>query len=146
LVEAYAGFPEGVSVGVGACCPCVTGGVEEVLCAEDIGLEEELRMVDAAVDVAFCGEVDHEIKVVLFEESVCEVSVADISFDELAAVGLEVAVEGVDIAGVGKQVEDNNAYVVRVSGQEMFDKVGANEAGAACNEVGFHTGSFLSAA
>ena len=90
LMEAHAAAPGGVALFVAPRLPCRAGGVEEALRAEDIGLQEKLRIFDAAVHVALGGEVHHHVEAVFGKEAVDEFAVADIAFHKVAAFVVNV--------------------------------------------------------
>ena len=128
LVVAYAGAPGGVAGSVLARDPGAACGVEKVLRAEDIRLQEQLGVLDAPVDVALGGEVHDVVKLVLAEELVGKLAVADVSLDEEAAFVVDVFGYGAEVSGVGEGVEHDDAHVA-VLGEDVFQIVGADESG-----------------
>ena len=65
LMESLAGFPYRISCFVLARNPCSSCSVEQVLRAEYVGLEEQLRILYAAVNMAFSSKV-YDIVDVIF--------------------------------------------------------------------------------
>ena len=137
LVVADAGAPRGIAGLVPSHDPGAAGGVEQVLRAQDVGQEEELGVLDAAVHVALGGEVDHVVELVAGEEVVHEGAVADVAADEDAAFVVDVPGDGAEVARIRQGVEDDHADVF-VYPQEVLDVVGADESGGAGYEVSLH--------
>ncbi len=112
----------------------LAGGFEQDEDAVDVGLDEGARVHERAVDVRLGGEVDDGVGVThrLFNLG----GVADVALNEaVAGVVLDVA-QVVEVAGVGELVEVDDIVVVMA--QEPAHEVGADEAGAAGDEDGFH--------
>ena len=122
----FFGFDSASSTPVGA------HGFEQAEGADDVGLDEVFRAVDAAVDVRFGGKIDDGAGLVLGEQLGDEVEVADVALDEdVARVALERG-EVLEVAGVGQRVEVDDGLVGM--GQPVEDEIAADEAGAAGDE------------
>ena len=93
-MEALAGLPGWESLFVLARHPCAACGVEQVLRAEDVDGEEELRVLDGTVHMTLRSEVDHIVDVVLRKEFVCQFAVSDVAFDEEATLVVDVVLDG----------------------------------------------------
>ena len=93
--------PGGVALFVTSCDPGSAGCVEQVLCAEDVSLEEELWILDGAIHMTLGSEVDHDIEAVLLEEVFNEGFVSDVSAMEEATLVVNVVGNGLEVAGVG---------------------------------------------
>ena len=137
LMEAHAAAPGGVALFVASRLPSRAGGVKEALRAEDIGLQEELRIFDAAVHVALGGKVHHHVEAVFGKEAVDEFAVANVAFHEEAAFVVYVFRNRAEVAGVGEQVEHHHAHVI-VFFQDVLQIVCADKAGGTSNEISFH--------
>ena len=74
------------------------------------------------------AEVHDVVKLVLAEELVGKLAVADVSFDEEAAFVVDVFGYGAEVSGVGEGVEHDDAHVA-VLGEDVFQIVGADESG-----------------
>jgi hypothetical protein len=100
--------------------------------ADDVGLDEVFRAMDAAVDVRFGGEINDGARLVLGEQPGDKIEIADVALDEevarVAAQGCEV----LEIAGVGEHVEDEDGFIGL--GQRVEDEVAADEASTAGDE------------
>ena len=129
-METYAGAPRRVTRRIASGSPRLSGGVEQVLCAEDVSHEEKLRVFDATIHMALGGEVDDAVDGVLLKEAFHKCAIADIAFDEMATQSVDVAFDRVHVAGIGEEVEDDQLRV-RVGGQHILHEVGANESGSA---------------
>ena len=92
--------------------------------ADDVGLNEDFRAHDGAVDMGFGGEVNDDINA--FHGPVNHFGIADIAFYKLKVQTFEVF----QVAGVGQFVE-NDDFVIRIFAADMTDKVAADEASAA---------------
>src|SRR5699024_8711758 len=57
-------------------------GVHERRRAENVGLQEDARILNGTIDVALGRKVDDDIGVLLFKETEYPLSVADIQLDE----------------------------------------------------------------
>jgi hypothetical protein len=118
---------------VGAC------RFEQHVGALDVGLDEVARAVDRAVDVRLGGEVDHAGRPVGDEQLVQCRAVADVGVAEhMARVAGQVR-ERFEVAGVGQLVDVDDAPVA--FGDQQANQGGADEAGAAGDEEGFHVGA-----
>jgi len=109
-------------------------GIQQLEGAGDVGIEEYLWAKDGAVDVAFCGEVDHRAEAVFCKEALEQVCIADVAMDEgVVGVFLERP-ERQGIACVGQLVEIDEGSSDYVKPVEY--KIGTNKTRAACNEHG----------
>ena len=81
-------------------------GVEEHARADDVGVDEILRGIDAPVDVRFRREIDDREELLLVEQGVHLVCVRDIGLEKLVALAvfLHHAVEIREVSGVGEGV------------------------------------------
>jgi hypothetical protein len=75
------------------------------------------------------GEVDDGVELLLREQPLGEVEVADVAVDEADVEPVEVPL----VAGVREEVEDDDA-VVRLPLEPVTDEGGADEAGGAGDE------------
>ena len=66
----------------GEAIPVGADGFEQAEGADDVGLDEVFRAVDAAVNVRFGGKIDDGARLVLGEQPGDEVEVADVAVDE----------------------------------------------------------------
>ena len=116
----------------GEAVPVGADGFEQAEGADDVGLDEVFRAVDAAVDVRFGGKIDDGARLVLGEQPGDEVEVADVALDEEVA---RVALQGgevLEVAGVGQRVEVDDGLIGL--GQPVEDEVAADEAGTTGDE------------
>ena len=109
-----------------------TGGVEQDTCADDVGVNEILRGIDAPIDVRFGGEIDDGVELFLVQQGVHLVPVGDVGLEKFVtfAMLLDDAVEIGQISGVGEGV---NICDVRrlVMLQNVTNKVTPDEPTAA---------------
>lgn len=97
-METLPGLPCRITLFVFACHPSAAGGVEQVLCTEDVHAEEELRVLDGTVYMALCGKVDDIVNVVLSKELVSKLAVADVSLYKEATLVVNVILNGTEVA------------------------------------------------
>ena len=70
--------------------PVGAHGFEQAEGADDVGLDEVFRAVDAAVDVGFGGKIDDGAGLVLGKQLGDEVEVADVALDkDVARIALQ---------------------------------------------------------
>jgi len=86
---------EAKSVPVGA------DSFEQAEGADDVGLDEVFRAVNAAVDVRFGGEIDDGPRLVLGKKPGDEIEVADVALDEAVARVATQGGEVFEVAGIG---------------------------------------------
>ena len=110
-------------------------------CAEDVGLEEDLRVLDRAVYMRLRRKVDNDVGLFLLEELVYALTVADVQLDKSEVRIVHHRFQCGQIAGIGQLVQTNNA-VVWVCFQHMKNEIGADKAGAASYDNG-HDRYFL---
>src|SRR5437763_1095494 len=79
------------------------GGVQQYLSSQHVGAHERPRVLDAAIDVAFGGEVE-EVPHPLTEGVVYLFAVRNVAMNELVARVVGQAAEVGQVAGVGELV------------------------------------------
>ena len=140
LVVTLAGLPRGIALRVLARDPRLARRVHEVLRAQDVYAQEELRVFYRTVHVALSREVDHEVDVVVSEEAVHELAVAYVALHEEATLVVDVVLDGAQVAGVSQGVDndDLNVVVDVFLVQQVLDEVGAYKARGSGDEICFH--------
>ena len=73
-----------------SCYPGTAGCVQQVLCTQNVSLQEKLRVVDAAVHMAFGCEVHDIVELVIREQLIGQTAVANITFYEVAAFVVDI--------------------------------------------------------
>ena len=134
VVEAEGGFLRVVQA-----APIGAGGFEQGEGADDIGVDKFACAVDAAVNMAFGGQVHHGAGLVFGEDALERGAVADIGLLEGVARVAGHGGKRLQVAGVGEFVEINDALVGVLD--QVADKGGADKAGTAGDEKGH--GDFL---
>jgi len=105
--------------------------------AHVVGLHEGAGALDGVVHMALGREVDDATDVVLSEQALDELLVADIALHE-GVVGHTFTLSYVgEVAGVGELIEVDD-MIFRILFAEVRNKVRAYESGTAGNEYGFH--------
>ena len=108
-----------------------TGAIEQHAGADDVGVNEVQRRIDAAIDVRFGGEIDDRVKLMLGHERVHLIGVGDIGFEKLVtlAMFLDYAVEIGEITRVSEDVDVGHGRGL-VMLQNIPNKVAPDEAAA----------------
>jgi hypothetical protein len=110
--------------------PAFAAGFEEVECPLDVGPNELAWAADTSVDVAFGGEVHHEIWVELVKHRIDAVHVRDVDpAQRVVRQRLDVA-QAAQIRGVGELVEIDELMLSELWHQPV-QEIGADEAGTA---------------
>jgi hypothetical protein len=105
------------------------GSLQQVICAEDVGLDEVARAIDGAIHMAFCGEVHHGIWAVLGKKSGECAGIAEVGLDEGVAWIFQITVQRREISRVGEVIKVDDLVGGFI--KDLPHKVGANEASAA---------------
>lgn len=108
----------------------LAAGIHQDAGADDVGLEEDGRVHDGTVDVAFRGEVDDVVEMLLLEELVDRLAVADVRVDEAEIGFVENRFEGLHVAGIGQGIEAD-VSVLRISLDHGQQEVATDETGTA---------------
>ena len=122
--------------------PCAPATFQQILCAEDVGLQEEARIGDGAVYVALGGEIDHIVGVFFAEYALHQRAVADIALNEGDIGALQLLLECEQIARIGEGVEHHYAHVVAMLPEQIFHEICADKSGSSCHEICCHTDTF----
>src|SRR5262249_55420348 len=114
---------------------CLSGGVEKHLRAKDVGADERAGIVDAAINVTFCGEVDDGVYV--FGGVTNGIAVGDAAVNEaVARVSFQVTQVG-QVARIGQAVEvDNDDVWPRL--EQIANEIAADEAATARHHYRHH--------
>ena len=105
---------------------------------DDIGLEEDLRVLNGPVHVGLRGKIDDNIRLFLFKEFIDGSAVADVHPDE-AEIGLiHDGRQRGQIARVG-QLVDADDPVLRMSVELIIHKIASDKSGAAGHDNGHNT-------
>ena len=107
------------------------GGIEKHLRAHDVGPQERVRALDAAIDVRLGREVDEGVRSIL-KSGADGNSVGDVAADKAMALIID-ALEIIEIARVSQGIEIGDAPGGTFS-QHQTDKRRADEASPACDE------------
>jgi len=109
--------------------PVGTGRFEQLIGADDVGLDKFCRAVDRAVDMGFGGQVHDGIRLEFQQRFTDTFAIGDIGLKELIAVAAVDFGQRLEIAGVGQlvQIEDAVPGVL----DQMADQSRADESGSA---------------
>ena len=103
------------------------------MCAQDIGLDEGVRIRDRTVNVAFSGEMHHKVEGVKVKQRLDQRSVADVAMDELEMLRTPHGVEIGAISRVSERIEHDD-QIVWMPLSPIVDKIGADETRAASDQ------------
>ena len=119
----------------------LAAGIHQDGGADDIGLEEDGGVLDAAVHMAFGREVHNDVGLFLLKNAVDGLAVADVGFAEAEIVLLKDGSQGRKIARIGQLVDADDA-VLGVVTHQVKNEVAADKAGTAGNDDGHGKSSF----
>ena len=120
----------------GEAVPVGAHGFEQAEGADDVGLDEIFRAVDAAVNVRLGRKIDDGAGLVLGEQPGDELEIADVALDEVVARVAAQGCEVFEVAGVGERVEVDDGFIgLR---QPVEDEVAADEARCASDKNHFY--------
>ena len=111
----------------------LTASVHQRCGTHNIRLEEDARVFDGTVNMAFCGKVDHDVRMFFFKQFIYSFSVADIGLHKAEIQVIHDRRQRRQVACVGQLIEADNA-VIRVFFQHVKNKIGTNKSGAAGND------------
>ena len=129
------------SLGVGV-VPSLLGTLQQVDGAHHVALDENFGVLDGAVNMALGGEVDDIVEIVLCEQALDQLLVADVALHkDVAGVALNV-LQVLKIAGIGQLVEVDQQNF-RVLLEHIMHEVGTDKTGTAGDKIFFHNQIFL---
>ena len=127
-------FLPGLGVGI---VPGILAALQQVNGAQNIGLNKNFRVADAAVNVALGSKVDDVIRVIFGDQVSDKSLIADIALNkDMAGIVLDIF-QVFQVAGIGQLIQVDQADIL-VFFQHIVDKVGANKTGTAGNKISFH--------
>ena len=110
-------------------------GVEQYARADDIGVNEVLRRIDAAIDMRFGGEVDYGEKLVLGHERIHLIGVGNVGFEKFVALAmfLDHARQIGGITGISEHIDiGHEGRLVML--QNVANKIAPDESAATGHE------------
>lgn len=113
----------------------ITGGVEKVRDAGDIGGDKRIGAVDRSIDMGFGRQIQDAGVGMTGKNPVEKRAVENVSFDEFKAWVPVGAVQVLAVAGVGQFVQDGEFFKV-IPVEKFSNKSGADKAGATGEEDG----------
>ena len=108
----------------------LAAGVKQHARADDIRLQEDLRILDGAVDMRLRREVDDDVRLLLLEDAVDRTAVCDVRADELEVLLLHRRLKRLEVARICQLIHADDA-VARMLLEHAVDEVRANEASTA---------------
>ena len=104
--------------------------VQHNLGADDVGIQKDLRVGDAAVHMTFRGEIDHGVNGIRIENPVDRGSVADVRVYKMVSGIVFNILEVLKITGIGQSIDIDDG-ILRVFFAHQVDKVASDKSGAA---------------
>ena len=101
-------------------------GIHQVSRAHDIGPQENIRILNAAVHMAFRREVDHRVRLFLLKQGENSLPVTDVGFAEPEIRIARYRLQGGQVSRVGQLVHADDP-VLRMLLQVVVDIVSADE-------------------
>src|SRR5207248_10507403 len=106
--------------------------IEQHARADDIGVDEILRGIDAAIDVRFGGEINDGVELMFGHQGIHLIGIGDIRFEEIVTIAmlLSYTCKIREIAGIGEHIDVSDVSRL-VMFQNVANKVAPNETAAA---------------
>ena len=128
-------FLPGLGIGI---VPGFLGTLQQVHGAHDVALDKDLGVLDGTVHMALGRKVDDVIEIILCEQALHQLLIADIALHkDMAGVALDV-LQVFQIARIGQLIQVDQQDL-RVLLEHIMHKVRANKAGAAGDQIFFHS-------
>ncbi len=121
--------------------PVGAGGLEQLVGADDVGLDELRRAVDGAVDVGFGGQMHDGVRLEVQQRLADPLTIGDVGLEELITRVVFHGCQRLQVAGIGQFVQVEHA-VLGIE-NEMADQCGADESGSASYENAHSDGASL---
>ena len=100
----------------------LAAGVEQHARADDIRLQEDLRILDGAVDMRLRREVDDDVRLLLLKDAVDRLAVCDVRANELESILLHRPFKRLEVARI-RQLVDADDAVARMLLEHVVDEV-----------------------
>ena len=113
----------------------LAAGVHQYGRADDVGLQKDARILDGAVDVALRREVDDDVGMLLLEEFVDRLAIADVRLHEAEVGVIHHAPERGQIARIGELIQTHDA-IIGILFEDMENKIAADKPRPAGDEDG----------
>ena len=135
LVGAHVVETKSGLVAISQALPISTSRFEQNEGALDIGFDEGTGPVDAAIHMAFGGEMHNGARLMLRDQRANELGISNVTFDEVMPWLTLEAREILQISGVGQRIQINDSLAGhRCILEPLEDEVTSNEACAAGDE------------
>ena len=112
--------------------PVGAGGLQQLIGADDVGLDELGRAIDGAVDVGLSGQMHDGVRLEVQQRLADPLTIGDVGLEELIARVVVHAGQRLEVAGIGQFVRVEHA--VPGIEDEVTDQCGTDESGSASNE------------
>ena len=117
------------------CCFCC---VQHNQSTQYVGLYEYFRILDTAVYMALCCEMNHAVDIVLLEDFGNGFAVTDVcSYESVVRIILHI-LQILQITCIGQHVHIDNTDLLTVFAEHIMNVIGTDKSGAACYEISSH--------
>ncbi len=113
----------------------LSAGIHQDRGTDDVGLQEDRRVLDGAVHVGLCCEVYDDVRLLLLEELVYALSVADVELHKAEVLFVHHRSKGRKIPRIGQGIQADDS-VLRVFLELVEDEVASDESGTAGHNDG----------
>ena len=137
LMIAHTFAPSRVALFVLAHYPRAACTVQQVLRAENISNQEQLRVFNATVHMAFGSEIHHVIEAILSKQTVYYFAAANISLDKKAAFIVDILGNGSQISCIRQSIQNHDLHVAMFC-QNILNVVCADKSCGTGHQISFH--------
>ena len=137
LMITYPFTPGRISVFIFTGYPCATCGIQQVLCSQNIGHQEKLRILNATVYMAFSSKIHYIVKLVLTKKAVGQFTIANVTFHKKATFVINVVGNRSKISGISQCIEHYHLDIT-VFSQNILQIIGTDKSGSTGYKISFH--------
>ena len=110
--------------------PVLPAGIHHHRRAQNISLQEDARILNGAVHMALRREVDHDVRMLLLEQLIHRLPVADVRLHKAEIRVVHDALQGAQVSGIGQLVQTDDP-IIRILPQHVENKIASNKTGSA---------------
>ena len=108
----------------------LSAGIHHYLGSDNIGLQENARVLDGTVYVAFCRKIHYDIRFFFLKQGKYRFSVTDIHLFKAEVRIFQCFLQGLQIPRIGQLIDTYNP-VFRMLFKLQIYKIGSNKSGSA---------------
>ena len=137
LMVANSFTPSRIAIFIFPCHPSATGSIQQILCTQNVGHKEQLRIFNAAVHMALGSEIHDIIKLILAKQTVSQLTVTNITFKKNATVIIYIICNSSQITGIRQRIEYYHTDII-VFCQNVLQVIRPDKTGSPSHKIGFH--------